>query len=148
MKTFFRYLYEILGQFFSGFAAIFSGIIDGFAKIFNVKKYIEIARSYKGDFNVSEWILFGVSILVLLIFIGLIVMLVLFIVRKYIRFRKTIVEQESMLDEIADLNGRVAQLLKEKEDILAMKVSQLGLKPNESPTIEGAGETNENGETE
>ena len=148
MKTFFRYLYEILGQFFSGFAAIFSGIIDGFAKIFNVKKYIEIARSYKGDFNVSEWILFGVSILVLLIFIGLIVMLVLFIVRKYIRFRKTIVEQESMLDEIADLNGRVAQLLKEKEDILAMKVSQLGLKPNESPTIEGAGETNENGENE
>ena len=38
--------------------------------------------------------------------------------------------------------------MKEKEDILAMKVSQLGLKPDESPTIEenneGEEETTDN----
>ena len=152
MNTFLKYFYEILNQFFGGFISIFKGLVSGVGQIFNFKKYIEIAKNYKGDFNVSEWVLFGVSMLVLLILIGLVVLLVLFIIRKYIRFRKTIVDQESLLDEISDLNGRVAQLLKEKEDILAMKVSQLGLKPNESATIEGASEgengTNAEGEEE
>ena len=147
MQTFLKYFYEVLTQFFSGFASIIHGFVDGFKKIFNIKKYINIATSYKGDFNVSEWVLFGVSVFLLLAFVALLVLIVVFIIRKYMRFRKTIVEQESMLDEISDLNGRVATLLKEKEDILAMKVSQLGLKPDESPTIEGGTEeVGENGE--
>ncbi len=36
-----------------------------------------------------------------------------------------------MLEEISTLNNKVATLVQEKEDILAMKVSHLGLKPNE-----------------
>ena len=136
MNTFLKYFYEILNQFFGGFISIFNGLVGGFSQIFNFKKYVEISKHYKGDFNVSEWILFGVAMLILLILVGLVVLFILFLIKKYIRFRKTIVEQESLLDEIADLNGRVAQLLKEKEDILAMKVSQLGLKPNESATVE------------
>lgn len=139
MKTFLKFFYEILSQFFSGFVAFFNGIIDGIKKTFNIKAYIQIAGTYKNDFSVGEWILFGIGVLLLLAFIALIVILILFIIRKYVRFRKTIVEQESMLDEIAELNGKVATLLKEKEDILAMKVSQIGLRPNESATLEGVG---------
>ena len=149
MKTFLKYFYEVLSQFFSGFISIFNGIVDGFKKIFNFKMYIQIARNYKGDFNVGEWVLFGISLLLLLALIALVIFLVLFIIRKYLRFRKTIVEQESMLEEISDLNGRVATLMKEKEDILAMKVSQLGLKPGESAVVGGTGassSTSENGE--
>ena len=43
-----------------------------------------------------------------------------------------------------ELNNKVATMAKEKEDILAMKVSQLGLKPGESATEEG--ETNPEGD--
>lgn len=146
MNTFLKYFYEVLSQFFSGFISIFKGFVEGFKQIFNFKAYIALAKSYKGDFNGSEWVLFGISVLLMLAFIALIVFLVLFIVRKYIRFRKTIVEQESMLEEISDLNGRVATLLKEKEDILAMKVSQLGLRPDESAVVEGV--TNADGSPE
>ena len=135
MKTFLRYFYEILAQFFSGFIAIFNGFVDGVSKIFNFKAYIRIARNYKGDFNISEWILFAISALILLIFIGMFVILVVFIVKKVLKFRRTVVEQESMLEEISELNHKVATLVQEKEEILAMKVSQLGLKPNESATI-------------
>ena len=39
-----------------------------------------------------------------------------------------------MLKEVADLNKRVETMTKEREEILAMKVSQLGLKPDESST--------------
>ena len=139
MKTFLKYFYEVLSQFFSGFGSIWEGIVEGFKRIFNFKSYIKIAEHYKGDFNVGEWVLFGISLLILLAFVALIV----FIIRKYLRFRKTVVEQESMLEEISELNGKVATLVKEREDILAMKVSQLGLKPDESPTVEGASEGKE-----
>ena len=148
MRTFLKYFYEILSQFFSGFISIFKGLVDGVKKIFDIKSYIKIAGEYKGDFNISEWVLFGVSILILLIFVAGIVLLIVYIVRKYIRFRKTVIEQESMLDEISDLNGRVASLLKEKEDILAMKISQLGLKPDESATVDTPAEGGSGSEEE
>ena len=64
------------------------------------------------------------------------ILILWFIIRKYVRFRKTVVEQESLLDEIGDLNDRVTGLVKENERILAMKVTQIGLKPGESPEEE------------
>ena len=158
MKTFLKYFYEVLSQFFAGFISIFNGIVDGVGKIFNFKAYIRIAKSYKGDFNISEWVLFAISALILLVFIAMLALLVIFIIRKVLKFRRTLVEQESMLEEIGDLNRKVATLVQEKEEILAMKVSQLGLKPGESPTIagvsgaasggEGEGEGNGEGEGE
>ena len=57
MKTFLSYLYEILGQFFSGFAAIFGGIIDGFAKIFNVKNLFNFYITYKNKWFIPDFTL-------------------------------------------------------------------------------------------
>jgi len=149
MQTFLKFFYEVLSQFFSGFLAILDGFVNGFAKIFNFKGYINIANSYKNDFNMGEWVLFAIAILLMVIIIGLIVLLIVFIVRKYVRFRKTVVEQESMLEEISELNNKVATLVQEKEEILAMKVSHLGLKPNESDTTERPeGSTEGEGEEE
>jgi hypothetical protein len=134
MDTFIRFLYEFLHQFFSGFILIGQGFGNGFYQMFNVTSYIKIVNDYKDDLNGGEWIGVIVSIIILVVILGLIIMGIYLLVRKYLRFRKTLVEQESMLDEIADLNKKVATMTKEKEDILAMKVSQLGLKPDESPT--------------
>ena len=149
MQTFLKFFYDILSQFFSGIMAILDGFISGIGKIFNFKRYIDIAKNYKGDFNVGEWVLFAIAVLLMVIIIGLIVLLIVFLIRKYIRFRKTVVEQESMLEEISELNNKVATLVQEKEEILAMKVSHLGLKPNESDTAEKPeGATGEEGEGE
>ena len=138
MQTFLKYFYEILTQFFSGFAKIFSGLVEGFKMIFDFNKYLKITGNYKGDFSISEWVLFGIAAFILLILLILVLLGIIFIFKRIFRFRKTLVEQESMLDEIGELNSKVATLVKEKEEILAMKVSHLGLKPGESDTIEGA----------
>ena len=132
MNTFFTFLYEFLSQFFSGIKAIFLGIINGIAKIFNIKEYLKIVQDYKTDFGIGEWVLFGVATLILVLLVASVILLIFFLVRKYVRFRKTLVEQESMLAEISTLNNKVATLVQEKEDILAMKVSHLGLKPTET----------------
>lgn len=135
MSTFVRFLYEFMSVFFNGLFTIGKGIVSGFAQMFNFSEYLYIIQFYKNDFKVAEWILVVIAIIVLLLLLGLILVLGWLIIRKYIRFRKTLVEQESMLSEIGELNKKVASLVKEKEEILAMKVSQLGLKPNEEAEI-------------
>ena len=141
MSTFFRFFYEFLGQFFLGIWKMIEGFYQGIIQVFNYKGYAGVVEFYKNDFNGAEWVFVVIAVLLLLAIIGLFVWLIILVVRKYIRFRKTLVEQESMLEEIATLNQDVAVLMKEKQDILAMKVSQLGLKPDESATEE-VGEDN------
>ena len=135
MDTYIRFLYEFLSVFFSGLGMIFGGIVNGFIQMFNPKNYIYTIEFYKNDFSGPEWLAVGFAILVLVILLGLIALLVYFVVRKVFKFRKTLVEQESMLDEIGELNKKVKDLVEEKEKILAMKVSQLGLKPGEDAEI-------------
>jgi flagellar biosynthesis/type III secretory pathway M-ring protein FliF/YscJ len=76
------------------------------------------------------------TIAALVIVLGLIGLLLFFAIRKFIRFRRTKVDQEDLLDEIGYLNNQVKKLVKEKNEIMAMKVSQLGLKPDEDDTVE------------
>ena len=142
MDTFFRFLYEFLSQFFSGLNSIVMGLINGIGKIFDFKAYLNIVNYYKNDFNIPEWFLVGLAILIMIIVLGLIFLGGYFLLRKYIRIRKSLVDQESLLEEVSTLNSKVATLMKEKEDILAMKVSKLGLRPDESDT-ENVSEDNE-----
>ena len=138
MDTFFRFLYEFLMQFFSGVQMVAMGLFNGVVQAFNIKNYIEVINFYKQDFNGPEWVFVVIAIIILLLILGLIVFVVYLLIRKLIRIRKTMVEQEELLEEVATLNDEVSTLVKEKEDILAMKVSHLGLKPGESDTEEAS----------
>ncbi|MDD3995177.1 MAG: hypothetical protein PHC42_00515 [Bacilli bacterium] len=149
METFFRFLFEMLTTFFSGLVHVVKAIIASFGMTFNFKSYSSIVSFYKKDFSGMEWVFVGLAILIMVIIVAGIIFLILILVKKYIRLRKTLVEQETLLEELAELNNQVVNLMKEKEDILAMKVSQLGLKPNESSTIEeNKDEENKEGEEE
>ncbi len=132
MDTLFRFLYEFLCQFFGGFITIGSALISALRQMLNIKAYLKILNFYKEDFNGPEWLFVGIVIFCLIaLIVGIIILLIIF-VRKYIRIRKSLVEQEELLGEVGKLNDEVSLLVKEKEDILAMKVSHLGLKPGES----------------
>ncbi len=148
MDTFFRFLYEFLSQLFNGIIDIIMGFVNGFAKIFNIKKYISIIDFYKDDFSGPEWLFVVIAIILLLVLFAAIGLLVYFLIRKYLRFRKTIVEQESLLEEVGKLNNKVATLVKEREEILAMKVSHLGIKPNESDIESEEEQTEDTGPVE
>ena len=134
METFIRFLYEFLSQIFLGLSSILNGLWTGIKQIFDMKSYQNMIDTYKSDLSMPEWILVVIAILFVVIFIGLIIALIYLLIRKYLKFRKQAINQDELLDEVAYLNGQVASLVKEKEEILAMKVSQLGLRPGESPT--------------
>ena len=136
MDTFFKFLYEFLGQFFKGFIVFFEALFSCIKEIFNIPAYIKVIRYYEADLNGPEWVFVGIAIIGILVILVAIVFFIYLLFRKYIKFRKTVVEQESLLEEVATLNKEVANLVEEKQDILAMKVSKLGLKPGDSDTEE------------
>lgn len=144
MDTFVRFLFEFMSVFFSGVGMIFKGLFGGILQMFNISEYLYTIEFYRKDFNMSEWVLVVIAVIVMLIVLLLIILLIWFVIRKYVKFRKTLVEQESMLEEIGSLNKQVADLVQEKEKILAMKVSQLGLKPTEEAVITNEEENGEN----
>ncbi len=147
MNTFVRFVYEFISIFFDGLFSIFKGFIKGIVDMFNFVNYFKIINSYKGSFRGAEWILVTVSIIILVIIVGLTVLLIYFFVKALIRIRKRKLDQDDLLDEIGKLNEQVNKLMKEKDEIMAMKVSQLGLKPDEKATEEITEEKPEEEET-
>ena len=135
METLTRFLYEFLSKFFSGIGMAIQGILNGLNSMFNIPGYIQIINEYKEDLSMSEWLLVGLAIACIVLIIALVIALIYLFIKKYIKITKKAVDQEKLMTEIADLNDRVVDLVKEKEEILAMKVSQLGLRPGESSTI-------------
>lgn len=132
MDTFIRFLYEFMSVFFGGIGKIVQGLISGIAQMFDFSQYAYVVSNFHNDLNMAEWVLVVIAIIVLIIILGLIVMVLFFALRKYIRFRKTLVKEESLLEEIGNLQKEVVKLSDEKDKLLAMKVTQIGLSPTES----------------
>ena len=131
MNTFFRFFYEFTSVFFNGIGTIFKGMFNGVKEIFNYFDYKKVLDNYKSSFGAAEWIFVVITVLFLVVIILGVLFLVFTKVRKYFRLRKQKLNQDELLDEIDGLNKKVKKLMKEKDELMAMKVSQLGLKPGE-----------------
>ena len=127
MNGFLKWFFVFISEMLKGFAAIFRGLIDGVKQIFNIRNYIEIFKTYSTDFGAVGWILAVLAIVVVVAIYVLIVMLIIFGIRKYVRFRHSIVSNEDLLEEIALLQRQVLKMTKEKDEIMAMKVAQMGV---------------------
>ncbi len=135
MDTYVRFLYEFLDQLFGGVVEAVKDFFLGILQMFDVRAYANLIKHYSTDFSGGEWFLVVVAIICTMLLLALFIFCIYFLVRKYIRFRKTLVEQESLLEELADLHKQVRTLMKEKDELYAMKVSQLGLNPDEEATV-------------
>ncbi len=137
MDTYVRFLYEFLDQLFGGVVNALKDLFLGILQMFDFRAYASLVKEYSADFSGGEWFMVVLAILVTMLLLALFIGVIYFLIRKYIRFRKTLVEQESLLEELADLHKQVRQLMKEKDELYAMKVSQLGLSPDEEPVVSG-----------
>ena len=136
MSTFFRFFYEFVSIFFSGIFTIFKGLTDGIAGMFDFSSYSKVIGSYKQYFQGGDWLFVTLAIISLVIIVGLVALLIYLLVKKIIRKATTDMSKDDLLEEIADLNEQVARLIKEKDELMAMKVSQLGVNPDGQSTEE------------
>ena len=136
MDVFIKFAVDFLQTFFGSLWSGISGLFMGFIGMFNVVKYAQIFKQYSGDFGALAWILAILTVILLIAALGCIVFVIYLAIRKYIRIRTTLVSQEELLNEVGKLNHEVIKLSTEKERILAMKVSQLGLKHDEGEFVD------------
>lgn len=93
----------------------------------NIVSYFQLLGSESPTFTVVSWIMvIMTSLLNLALFVFIIAKIVLW-VKKYLAFQSIEIEKNELIEEIASLNDKVLGLVDEKNQILAMKVSQLGI---------------------
>ena len=149
MDGFLDWFFAFISTMVDGIWMIISGFFKGLFQIFNVVNYIEQFQEYKGGFSVLDWILaiFG-FILVLALWVVLIYLIVIGI-RKYIRFRKSAVGSEELLEEVATLHRDVLKLTKEREKLLALKIGETDVSVRDLDDIlSGGGEEQKEEEVE
>lgn len=137
MDTVFKFLFDFLGQFFGSLWSIITGFFGGIGGAFDFPAYINIINAYTTELGGLAW---GIAILAIVLLIAVLVLLVWLIVvglKKFIRGHRRRKDTNSLVNEVQSLNKEVMRLNLEKDKILSMKVSQIGLNPNEISELTG-----------
>ncbi len=137
MDTIFKFLFEFLGQFFGSIWSIISGAFIGIGEAFNIPAYVNIIYGYTTELGGLAWFVAILAIVLLVAVLGLIVWLAVVAIKKSIRSRRRRQDTDSLVKEVQALNKEVMRLNLEKDKILSMKVSQIGLNPNELSELTG-----------
>ena len=143
MDAFFQYFFNYMNTIFGYLWAVCKAIANAFVGILDINFYINLFKSYKDDLSVGGWIAAFIShIIILLIFI-LLVYLTIRGLRVLFRFKVPVIEYEQMKDEVVSLKRQVMKANYEKDKILAMKVTEMGMTVNPdllTPGVDGVEE--------
>ena len=110
-KTYFKDLGTTLKNFFVGLYNLTIG---------NLVKYTESFFGASKGFGASDWLVAIPAVLLILLLVASIIVVLIQILRRYIRFVKREYEKEDLMHEIAVLNYRVTELTDEKNAIMAL----------------------------
>ena len=127
MDGFLTWFYAFMTKILEGVWKILSSFFIGIAQIFNFPAYFNQVQQYKSSFGVMDWIFVVLTMLLTYAIFGLAILMLVLVVRKYIRFRHTLVGNEDLLEEIADLHKDLTRVTREKERIMALKVGSTGI---------------------
>ena len=118
MDEFLSWFYAFMSSMLvDGVWKIISNLFKGLIQIFNFPAYFEQLGRYSEHFSPLEWIATVLALILVYSIWFIIIFLIVLLVRKYIRFRRTIVSNEDLLEELSNLHRDVLRLTKEKEKI-------------------------------
>ena len=129
MTAFSNYFLNYLKTLLGNIGNLFKYLFQIFAHIFwldPVQYFQQLAHNW-GNFGFIDWLFELLAIVVNVSFFGFLLLRIVQLIRRYIRFVRREIEKDALLEEIAELNKRTAELVDEKNKILAMKVSNMGI---------------------
>lgn len=132
MNGFLKWFFVFISEILKGFGTMFKGIWEGLKQLVDIGGYVKIFKDYSSEFSTADWIFAVLSIMIVAAIFVLIIFLIIMLVRKYIRFRHSIVGTEDIIEELGVLQRQVIKLTREKDEIMAMKVAQIGISPSEA----------------
>ena len=150
MENFLRYFYDDMGRIFESIWEMLLAIVNVFNYLLNFPMRMKILKNHWDDFRTVDWVLLLVVHLILLaLTITLIVLLVRWM-RHLLRFRVPAKKYDELNRQVQQLQRDLIRANYEKDKLLALKVAELGLKPEvvmDALYEEGEGEPNAEGET-
>lgn len=133
MTGFARYYLGLIRDFFTNVGLFFKRLFEAFANalyhdiVFYVNNFIGATQ----QFNLLDWLVSFIVLSINIVFIIFVVLKLYQWLSRYIKFVKKEIEKEQLLEEVAFLNDKTVELIDEKNKILALKVSNLGLSPHD-----------------
>jgi hypothetical protein len=121
MNEFLKWFFAFMSEMLKGYAEIVRGIGGGLKQIFNIKSYVQIFKEHSTQFGALSWVLSILAIIIVAAIYILIIMMIVLTIRKYFRFRHSVVSNEDLLEEIALLQRQVLRMTKEKDEIMGIK---------------------------
>ena len=130
MNAFFYYFYNFMRSIFGHIWDVLVAIKDAIFGIFDIRYYMELFNTYRDDLSPLGWIAAIIVHILLLLLLALFVFLVYKALKVIFRFKVPVVEYEKMKDEVVTLKREIMKANYEKDKILAMKISELGMEVN------------------
>ncbi len=129
MAAYFEYLKEMIIAFFQNlgtwfnmrFACPWAPVPSQF------EYYNSLFATYSPQFGFGGWLFFVIFAILLVALIGGICFLIFWVIRKYVRFRKSTASEEKLQAEVERLNLELYQTIKEKDRVLGLQVRSLGV---------------------
>ena len=132
MVDFSRYFIGFLRTFFYNFGMFFKRLWEAFSNALfkDIVGYFEDLINASNDFKFLDWFCEIIVMLLMVAFFTFVILRLYQLFRRYVRFTRREIEKDALLEEVSQLNIRAAELVDEKNKILAMKVSSLGIGTN------------------
>ncbi len=129
MSAYFEYLKEMIIAFFQNLGTWFN---NRFAYPWSpvpgqFEHYHSLFATYSPDFGVGGWIFFVIFAILLIALVGGLCFLIFWLIRKYVRFRRSAANEERLQAEVERLNLELYQTIKEKDRVLGLQVRSLGV---------------------
>ena len=130
MNAFFYYFYNYMRSIVDLLWGIVIAIKDAVVGILDVQFYMNLFSTYKSEMSPMGWIAAIVMHILIYILIALIIFLIVKGIKVLLRFKVPVIEYERMKDEIVTLKRESMKANYEKDKILAMKISEMGMEVN------------------
>ncbi len=147
MDAFLNYFYQDVGMIIKSIFEMISAFFNALNYLFNFPMRAKIIQAYKEDFGTMDWIMLVLAVVTIIVICVLLIVIVVKVGKKALRFRIPVKKYDEMEAIVKQLRRDVIKLNYEKDKILAMKVSELGMDPNgDILNLTGEGVEEEEGE--
>lgn len=129
MVEFARYYINFIRDLFANIGEFFKSLFEAFADLFfnGVISYFNNFNNASSEFTLLDWVMAFIVILINIAFIIFIGLKLYQWIRRYVKFSKSEIEKDELLEEITFLNQKTIELMDEKNKILSLKMGGTGM---------------------
>ncbi|MDD2409123.1 MAG: hypothetical protein PHD03_00150 [Bacilli bacterium] len=120
MNIYGEFFLKFMEPFFGGIISLFAELGKSLYRIFNILTYIDIIKEYITELSGIGVVMVVIATLCLLLLFGLFFFFIYKLITNFIKYRQRMKHQESLVEEIDNLNNEVIKLKSENEKFLNM----------------------------